>query len=107
MGIVDVTIYRRIDIDSLNINPQNNKHIASSIETAITEVNEIMRSKVAAINGNCIQGYKIEIIKLKEEYYSNIIFLALTAIGDAVELAIQPDEERGESGIGFRAQSTH
>lgn len=88
MGIVDLTIYRRIFLDSLDINRQNNKHVALSIEKAINEVNEIMRSKVAAINGNCIQGYKIEIIKLKEEYYSQAVFLALTAIGDAVELAI-------------------
>ena len=46
-------------------------------------MNEIIKSKVAAINGNCIQGFKLDIIKLKEEYkYS--IFLAVTAIGDAV-----------------------
>lgn len=55
------------------------------IEGAILEVNEIIKSKVAAINGNCIQGFKLDIIKLKEEYkYS--IFLAVTAIGDAVEI---------------------
>ena len=48
-----------------------------------------MRSKVAAINGNCLQGYNIEIIKLKEEYnYSQGIFLALSAMGDAVELKV-------------------
>ena len=39
-----------------------------AIERAILEVNEIMKSKVAAINGNCLQGYNLEIIKLKEEY---------------------------------------
>ena len=39
------------------------------------EVNEIMKSKVLAINGNCILGYKVEIIKLKEEYmnFSDIL----------------------------------
>ena len=53
-----------------------------------------MRSKVAAINGNCIQGYKLDIIKLKEEFnYSQSIFLAVTAIGDAVELNVLKEEE--------------
>lgn len=49
----------------------------------------MIRSKVAAINGNCIQGYKLDVIKLREEYnYSQAIFLAVTAIGDAVEVNI-------------------
>ena len=74
--MVDVTIYRRIFIDqdkfSLDVSSyQNNKKITLEIERAILEVNEIMKSKVAAINGNCLLGYNIEIIKLKEEYSYN------------------------------------
>ncbi|MFN9909940.1 MAG: hypothetical protein ACK56F_28130, partial [bacterium] len=49
---------------------------------------EIMRSKVAAIGGNCILGYKIKINNLKEEYnyQGQAIFIAVSAIGDAVEV---------------------
>lgn len=71
--------------------------IAESVEAAIDDVNEIMRSKVAAINGNCIQGYKVEIVKLKEEV-SNFdvndgwIFLVLSAIGDALEIQLEADK---------------
>lgn len=77
----------------------NNKHIAESIENAIGDINEIMRSKVASINGNCIQGYKIEIIKLKEErdnfnIYNQSIFLVLSAIGDALEVSLESDEHQ-------------
>ena len=62
-----------------------------AIENAILEVNEIIKSKVVAINGNCIQGFKLDIIKLKEEY-KYAIFLAITAIGDAVVLSVQQDQ---------------
>lgn len=60
------------------------------IENAIKDVNTIMRSKVVAIGGNCILGYNVQVINLKEEYYYNsqAVFLAVTAIGDAVELAV-------------------
>lgn len=117
LGMVDVIIYRKIPnekiyhkrkggkVGTMGITSTTGTHhtvmsdhyhmnsmqIAESIETAIDDVNEIMRSKVAAINGNCIQGYKIEIVKLKEEY-SNYdvndgwIFLVLSAIGDALEV---------------------
>jgi len=86
LGIVDVTIYRRFEIDTLESN---------IIEKAIEDVNEIMRSKVAAIKGNCIQGYKIEINRIKEEVnyiHQNVFNLSFSAIGDAVELGIYTNE---------------
>ena len=46
-----------------------------------------MRSKVSAINGNCILGYHIEIFRLREEYnYNHSVFLGMMGIGDAVRL---------------------
>jgi hypothetical protein len=48
-----------------------------------------MRSKVSAIDGNCILGYHLEIFRLREEpNYTNdhSIFLGLSGIGDAVEI---------------------
>jgi len=60
------------------------------LESAIKDVNEIMRSKVAALGGNCLLGYRIHIFKLQEEFDYNreSIFFAVTAIGDAVELEV-------------------
>ena len=95
LGIVDVTIHRRFEIDTLESSPSNNKKISNIIEKAIEEVNEIMRSKVAAIKGNCIQGYKIEINRIKEEarlVTHNAFNLSFSAIGDAVELGIYSNE---------------
>ena len=92
--MVDVNIYRRIYLDdkfSLGLSSySNNRHIAMIIQNAIKDINEIMRSKVVALNGNCILGYRLQIIKLKEEYFYNrqAIFLAITAIGDAVEIEV-------------------
>ena len=76
LGIVDVTIYRRIymdsDLCSLSVSsPDNNRHITSQIEKAVTEINEIMRSKVSAIRGNCILSYRLQILWLKEEFHYN------------------------------------
>ena len=45
----------------------NNKWLSLALEGVAEELNEIMRSKVAAMKGNCIQGYKIELINLIEE----------------------------------------
>ena len=93
LGMVDSTIYRRIYIDkeskcNLDLSSyQNNKSLGLLIEKAVRELNEIIRSKVKAIGGNCVLGYRVKIIKLKEEYnYSQAIFVALQATGDAVEL---------------------
>ena len=44
----------------------NNKWLSLVLEGVAEELNEIMRSKVAAMNGNCIQGYKIDLINLAE-----------------------------------------
>ena len=65
LGIVDVSIYRKIYCDSLE--SEHNNKIANKIEEALDDINEIMRSKVAAIHGNCILGYKIDITKIKDE----------------------------------------
>ena len=61
--MVNCTIYRRIYPDKdLNVSSDsNNKSIANNIEHALDEVVEIMRSKVAAMNGNCILGFNIHI----------------------------------------------
>ena len=70
---------------------KNNRELSQKIADVVKELNEIMRSKVSAIDGNCILGYKIDIINLREEYnniYSQAIFIALQAIGDAVELMV-------------------
>ena len=49
-----------------------------------------MRSKVAALGGNCLLGYRLQLVKLREEWQYNreAIFFAVTAIGDAVELEV-------------------
>lgn len=67
----------------------NNKWLSLAIEQVSEELNEIMRSKVAAIGGNCIQGYKIDFITLTEEptYQGQAILLAMAAIGDGLELS--------------------
>ena len=60
LGMVDVTVYRRVyfqkdqNVSLYESDYANNKQIALAIEGAILEVNEIIKSKVAAINGNCI-----------------------------------------------------
>ena len=96
--MVNCTIYRRVYPDKdLNVSSDlTNKSIANNIENAIEEVLELMRSKVAAINGNCILGFNIHIFQLKEvEYnYSQTISLAFTATGDAVELSVSNNESR-------------
>lgn len=45
------------------------------------------------MGGNCIQGYKINVFMLKEEhnYNSQSIFFGLSAIGDAVKIAIEDE----------------
>ena len=102
LGMVNCTIYRRVYLDqdlSVSSDP-NNKSIALNIEKALQEVVELMRSKVAAINGNCILGFNTHIFQLKEEhYYSQAIFLALTATGDAVELSlVNSSKDENDSG---------
>ena len=62
LGMVDTTIYRKIYMETFTLGMSshtNNRGIARSIEQAIKETNEIMKSKVSAIHGNCILGYKI------------------------------------------------
>jgi len=99
--MIDTTIYRRIYIDqqqaSLNQTSNiNNKKITNLIENAIRDLNEIMRSKVSALNGNCILGYNIEIFRLREEFnYSHSIFLGLSATGDAVKISATDNQYEG------------
>ena len=106
LGIVDVTIYRRIYMDpehcSLSVSsPDNNRHITGQIENAVTEINEIMRSKVSAICGNCILSYRLQILWLKEEFHYNsqAIFFAFTAIGDAVQMKVIEKDSYGEESL--------
>lgn len=86
LGMVDTTIYRKIFFDQ---SEDKHAHIARNIENAIVQINEIMRAKVAAMHGNCILGYRMRFIKLKQEWHSystQSIFFSVSATGDAVEL---------------------
>lgn len=81
----------------------NNKYLSKSLEDVAEELNEIMRSKVAAMRGNCIQGYKIELINLIEEnqFQGQSILIAMQAIGDALEL------DNGEGGVMDKSDSEY
>ena len=110
LGMVDTTIYRRIYLEKDHASLEsssygNNKNITQCIENSIRDLNEIMRSKVAAINGNCIPGYNTDVFKLKEEYtYNQAILLGMTATGDAVELAVLKDGTESEQQQETRVQ---
>ena len=73
LGFVDATVYRKLQIDqnkySLDLNDKlNNNHAIMRVEQAIGELNQLISSKVVALSGNCIQGYRFEINTLKHEY---------------------------------------
>ena len=77
----------------------NNKWLSISIEQVAEELNEIMRSKVTAMNGNCIMGYRIEIVNVIEEYtfQGQAILVAISAIGDALEVGTEVVNETAKN----------
>lgn len=65
-GLVDVQLIRRIYFtdEEFKIGKKNDLHesdIELAIEGIISDLNEIMRTRVRSLGGNCLIGYKVEI----------------------------------------------
>ena len=61
------------------------------IEDIIADLNEIVRTRVRSLGGNCLIGYKISIDGFDQIVEENKVYLIMSAIGDAVLLV---DEEQ-------------
>jgi len=52
LGLVDVHLIRRIYFDTPN-------QMRDQVEELVEDLNEIAKSRVEAIGGNCLVGYKV------------------------------------------------
>lgn len=65
-GLVDVQLIRRIYLtdEEFKTGRKNDMHdwdIELATEGMITDLNEIVRTRVRSLGGNCLIGYKVEI----------------------------------------------
>jgi hypothetical protein len=65
-GLVDVQLIRRIYLtdEEFKTGKKNDLHdwdIELATEGMITDLNEIVRTRVRSLGGNCLIGYKVEI----------------------------------------------
>ncbi len=59
--------------------------MAAIIETVLNELDEIAKSRVEALGGNCLLGYKIDVNTLEQSMQS--LYIMISCFGDVVEVA--------------------
>jgi len=79
-GLVDVHVVRHFWLNS-------NEEIQHAVADLIDDVNEIVKSRVIALGGNCLIGYKIDINGFDQK--ENEVFMIVSATGDAIKVAKQ------------------
>ena len=52
----------------------------------MADLNEIVRTRVRSLGGNCLIGYKVSINGFEQNVDQNEVYLIMSAIGDAVLL---------------------
>ena len=55
----------------------------------VADLNEIVRTRVRSLGGNCLIGYKVSIDGFDQIVDENKVYLMVSAIGDAVLLEEQ------------------
>ena len=56
------------------------------VDELIADLNEIAKTRVHALGGNCIIGYKVDINAFEQNDERRQVYLMVSAIGDAVQL---------------------
>jgi len=59
------------------------------VEDVVADLNEIVRTRVRSLGGNCLIGYKISFNGFEQVTEENKVNLIMSAIGDAVLLEEQ------------------
>ena len=96
-GLVDVNLIRRVYLpedmlQSLQRGADLNRlpGIEQVTEDIVADLNEIVRTRVRSLGGNCLIGYKISINGFEQILEENKVYLIMSAIGDAVFLESEP-----------------
>ena len=79
-GLVDVHLIRRIWLDF-------DSEIQEAISDLIMDLNEIVKTRVEALGGNCLIGYRIDINCLQQKPGEKEVYVIVTGTGDAVQLS--------------------
>lgn len=79
LGIVDVHLIRYIKV------LRKEDDVAAIVETVLHELDEIAKSRVEALGGNCLLGYKIDVNTLEQTVQS--LYIMISCFGDVVEVA--------------------
>ena len=56
------------------------------IDDIVADLNELVRTRVRSLGGNCIIGYQVSLNGFDHDEEENKVFLIMSAIGDAVLL---------------------
>jgi uncharacterized protein YbjQ (UPF0145 family) len=84
LGIVDVHLIRQIK----SIGQEDD--VSVLIENVIEEVDEIARSRVEALGGNCLLGYRVDLNTLEQTVHG--LYMMFSCFGDVVEVG-ESDKE--------------
>ena len=87
-GLVDVHLIRRVYLpeEEFAISKKTQHGIELVIEDIVADLNEIVRTRVRSLGGNCLIGYKVSINGFDQIVEDNKVYLIMSAIGDAVLL---------------------
>lgn len=88
-GLLDVHLIKQSRL------MKGDEHVSQEIEIFIEEANEISKAKVAALGGNYLLGYKIDLNTL--EVSQREIFIMVQVLGDVVFA-----EKAGEENISHK-----
>lgn len=89
LGLIDVHIVRHI------YKLKQDDQVQKIIEQVLEEVNEIVKSRVEALGGNCLLGYKIDINTIEQNFQTQL-YLMISCFGDAVEVCNEESEKEAE-----------
>ena len=59
----------------------------------MADLNEIVRTRVRSLGGNCLIGYRVSIDGFDQIFEENKVYLIMSAIGDAVLLEEQKQQQ--------------
>jgi len=90
-GLVDVHLIRRVryneEIEHIARAVGEPRGIELAVDDIVADLNEILRTRVRSLGGNCLIGYKVSIDSFEQDQNDQSeVQLIMSAIGDAVLL---------------------
>ena len=85
-GLVDVHLIRRVYLPEEELPQRDQSRIELVIDDLVADLNEIVRTRVRSLGGNCLIGYRVSIDFFDRIVDENKVYLIVSAIGDAVLL---------------------